>query len=144
MLKIVTDQLNPNPNANWQTEKTEKWLMPIGLNYQGHGISEKDVWMINSYYRISDGERGDRKWRTVKLYTFFVFVQSTYIGVNLNSKRFGNYCDPNEKDENNFWKNRRRKNCYRLAKPEFQCWLIFRNGKWCMHIGLNIKAWSQG
>ena len=52
---------------------------------------------------------------------FLVFVQSTYIGVNLNSKRFGNYCDPNEKDENNFWKNRRRKNCYRLAKPEFQC-----------------------
>ena len=42
-------------------KKTEKWLMPIELNYQGHGISEKDVWMINSYYRISDGERGDRK-----------------------------------------------------------------------------------
>ena len=61
--------------------------MPIGLNYQGHGVSEKDVWMINSYYRISDGERGDRKRRTVRLYTFLVFVQSTYIGVNLNSKK---------------------------------------------------------
>ena len=30
-------------------------------------------------------------------YTLFGFEQSTYIGVNLNSKRCGNYCDPNEK-----------------------------------------------
>ena len=42
-------------------KKRKKWLMPIGLNYQGHGVSDKDVWTINSYYRISDGERGDRK-----------------------------------------------------------------------------------
>ena len=61
--------------------------MSIGLNYQGHEVSEKDVWTINSYYRTSDGERGDRKRRTVRLYTVLVFVQSTYIGVNLNSKR---------------------------------------------------------
>ena len=86
------------------------------------------------------GERGDRKWRTVKLYTFWVFEQSTYIGVNLNSKRCGNYCNPNEKDENNCWKIDVGKNCYRPAKPEFQCWLIFRTGKWCMHTGLNIKT----
>ena len=49
----------PMPTDN--QEKRKKWLMPIGLNYQGHGVSKKDVWMINSYYRISDGERGDRK-----------------------------------------------------------------------------------
>ena len=36
--------------------------------------------------------------------TIFGFEQSTYIRVNLNSKRCRNYCDPNEKDENNFWK----------------------------------------
>ena len=49
----------PMPTDN--QKKRKKWLMPIGLNYQGHRVSEKDVWMINSYYRISDGERGDRK-----------------------------------------------------------------------------------
>ena len=42
-------------------QKKRKMAHAIELNYQGHGISEKDVWMINSYYRISDGERGDRK-----------------------------------------------------------------------------------
>ena len=61
--------------------------MPIGLNYQGHEVSEKDVWTTNSYYRISDGERGDRKEELLGYTHFLVFVQSTHIGVNLNSKR---------------------------------------------------------
>ena len=38
-------------------ENGKKWLMPIGLKYQGYGASNNDVWTINSYYRISD-ERG--------------------------------------------------------------------------------------
>ena len=42
----------PMPTDNQKNGK--KWLMPIGLKYQGHGVSDKDVWTINSYYRISD------------------------------------------------------------------------------------------
>ena len=55
-------------------KKTEKWLMPIGLKYQDHGVSDKDDWTINSYYRISDGERGDRKRRKLLGYTHFWFL----------------------------------------------------------------------
>ena len=38
-----------------------------------HGVSDNDVWTINSYYRISD-ERGDRKRRKLLGYTHFWFL----------------------------------------------------------------------
>ena len=59
------------PTDNQKNGK--KWVMPIGLKYQGYGASDNDVWTINSYYRISD-ERGQKKKKTVRLYTFLVFV----------------------------------------------------------------------
>ena len=52
---------NQSESQCWQTEKTENKSCLQKLNYLGHGISKKNVQMINSYYRISDGERGDRK-----------------------------------------------------------------------------------
>ena len=58
----------PMPTDNQKNGK--KWLMPIGLKYQGYGASDNDVWTINSYYRISD-ERGDRKRRKLLGYTHF-------------------------------------------------------------------------
>ena len=61
----------PIPADNQKNGK--KWVMPIGLKYQGYGASDNDVWTINSYYRISD-ERGQEKKKTVRLYTFLVFV----------------------------------------------------------------------
>ena len=59
--------------------------MSIGLKYQGHGVSDKDVWTINSYYRISD-ERGDRKRRKLLGYTNFCFVYSLVIGGEIKKK----------------------------------------------------------
>ena len=50
--------------------KRKKWPMSIGLKYQDYGVSDNDVWTINSYYRISN-ERGDRKRRKLLGYTHF-------------------------------------------------------------------------
>ena len=70
LFKTSSTQI-PMPTDNQKNRK--KWVMPIGLKYQGYGASNNDVWTINSYYRISD-ERGKKKKKTARLYTILVFV----------------------------------------------------------------------
>ena len=70
LFKTSSTQI-PMPADNQKNGK--KWVMPIGLKYQGYGASDNDVWTINSYYRISD-ERGQKKKKTARLYTILVFV----------------------------------------------------------------------
>ena len=51
------------------------------------------------------GERGDRKWRTVKQYNFLGFEQSTYIRVKIWTKKdVETIAIRMKKDKDNYWK----------------------------------------
>ena len=71
--KLFQTSLTQIPMPVDNQNKRKKWLMSIGLKYQDYGVSDNDVWTINSYYRISD-ERGDRKRRKLLGYTHFQFL----------------------------------------------------------------------
>ena len=65
---------SPNPNANWHPEK-RKMAYAYRVKISRHGVSDDDVWEINSYYRISD-ERGTVELFRVQLTRDYIWKEN--------------------------------------------------------------------